>query len=56
LSLRGPRWRWSGGGRPLQHFGKVTPRIFAHFGLGRIASSYVNRLRKEKDCIRHWTI
>jgi hypothetical protein len=42
LSLRGPWWRWSGGCRPLQHFGKVAPRIFAHLGLGRIASSYVN--------------
>jgi hypothetical protein len=56
LSLRGPRWRWSGGGRSFQHFGKVTPWIFAHLGLRRIASGYVNHLCKEKGCIRHWTI
>jgi hypothetical protein len=51
LLLRGPRWRWGGGGRPFQHFGKIAPWIFAHLGLGRIASSYVNHLREEEDCV-----
>jgi hypothetical protein len=49
LSLRGPRWRRSNGGRPFRHFGKVTPRIFTHLGLGQIASSYVNYLHKDED-------
>jgi hypothetical protein len=56
LSLRGPRWRWSDGGRPFRRFGKVTSRIFAHLGLGRIASGYSNHLHEEEDCIRHRTI
>jgi hypothetical protein len=49
LPLRSPRWRWNSGGRFLQDFGKVMPRIFAHLGLGRIAWSYVNYLHKDED-------
>jgi hypothetical protein len=56
LSFRGPRWRRSSGGRSLQHFGKIAPRIFAHLWLGRIASSYVDHLRRDVHCIRHWPI
>jgi hypothetical protein len=49
LSLRSPRWRRSSGGRLFQNLGKITPRIFAHLGLGRIASSYVDYLHKDED-------
>jgi hypothetical protein len=51
LSLRSPRWRRSSGGRFLQNFGKVKPWIFAHLGLGQIASSYVKYLHKDEDGI-----
>jgi hypothetical protein len=51
LSLRSPRWRRGSGGRFFQNLGKITPRIFAHLGLGRIASSYVNYLHKDEDGI-----
>jgi hypothetical protein len=53
LSLRGPRWRRSSGGRSFQHFSKIAPRIFAHLWLGRIASGYVDHLHKDKDRTRH---
>jgi hypothetical protein len=56
LSLRGPRWRRSSGGRSFRHFSKIAPRIFAHLGLGRIASSYVDHLHRDMDCIRYWSI
>jgi hypothetical protein len=52
LFLRGSRWRWSGRGRSLWHFGKIAPWIFTHFGLGRIASSYLNYLSKNSNRIR----
>jgi hypothetical protein len=56
LSLRGSRWRWSSGGRSLWHFGKIAPRILAHLGLGRIASSYFDSLYRDINCIQYWSI
>jgi hypothetical protein len=56
LSLRGPRWRWSSGGRSLRYFGKIAARIFAHLGLGRIASSYLEYLYRDISCIQYKAI
>jgi hypothetical protein len=52
LFLWGSRWQWSGRGRSLRYFSKIVPRILTHFGLGRIASSYLSYLCKNSNRIR----
>jgi hypothetical protein len=56
LFLWGSRWRWSSGGRSLWHFGEIAPRILTHFGLGRIASSYLDYLCRDINRIQYWSI